>query len=250
MRQKLFIFGLGHLARRIVKLNSNFKITGTYRNFSQVEDLIDVDKIQFSLGDPIPNLSNFDRIIINFPPQSLLIEFIKKFQNHINDSQEVLFVSSTSVYGEGKSDEKAKLNGTPHSGPYLLEIEKLINNSNIICVRPGGLVDDQRNPINFFKKTGKVKSSQNHINYIHTEDVARFLLKESFKSNVYNLVAPTKYIKKDFYQKIADTYKNPLEFIQDDTPDRLISSNEPEVNNFEFLYPNLLNYFLDLSSNK
>lgn len=245
MDQKLFIFGVGHLARKIIKNNQKYTITGTYRNAEKVKDL-NINLLSFNLDENIPDLTNYNRIIINFPPQEKLFNFMRSLVEQYED-KEIIFISSTSVFGAGESDENSSLSGKPHSGPYLLTIEEMLKDRGVIVIRPGGLVDEKRNPINFFKRSGKVSSAQNHINYIHTDDVARFVLKDKFEANSYNLVSPFKHIKNDFYSALLKSYNLNYEMLMDNTPDRLINSIRPEVKDFNFLYPNLLDYFLELS---
>ena len=250
MLQHLLIFGLGHLANFIIKQNKSFTISGTYRSDNPINNKVN-HAIKFELGDELFDLSRYKRIIVNFPPQEKLLEFIKCLLKNTNDSQEVIFVSSTSVFGTGHNDESSTLNGIPHSGPYLLDIEAYLRDKECIIIRPGGLVDAKRNPINFFKRSKHISDIQNHINYIHTEDVARFLLKDSFNDNSYNLVAPIKYTKEKFYKRLLENQLDEFSFEKTDKADRVVSSQRAAVKEFDFLYPDLLNYFLELSdSNK
>lgn len=245
MQPRLLIFGLGHLASKIIEANcQKFLIYGTFRSPKPLNKLVN-KSIQFELGDELFDISGYDRIVINFPPQEKLLSFLKELLPLLAKDQTCLFVSSTSVYGIGNINESSPLDGMPRSGSYLLDCEKYLSDKNCVIIRPGGLVDEGRDPINFFKKSKTIKGIQNHINYIHTFDLASFILRENFQADTYNLIAPLSYTKKDFYQAIIKDQKE-WEFIKDETPDRLISSMRAEVKNFDFTYPDLLKYFTTL----
>ena len=237
---KTIIFGFGHMASFIADHAKN--LTVTYRNNKKDHSNVS-DYIKFELGDDLIPLDNYDNIIINYPPQKELLSFLKEIFRNISTQKKVIFLSSTSVYGPGESDEDAKLNGMPRSGRYLIDCETFLRDKNVTIIRPGGLVDHKRNPANFFKGNS-IPAINHRTNYVHTEDVARFVLEVLDKENDnYNLIAPIQYTKEDFYKALLG---NDFQGSTSEKTGKIIKTKKENVLSFKFLYPDLIKYFTSL----
>lgn len=165
-------------------------------------------------------------LIIDIPPKlrgdntesfvdkiAFLIPFIEK-----STIEKVLFISSTSVYGESNSliTEETKPNPETESGKQLLISEALLEaNSNFktTILRFGGLIGEDRNPIKFLAGKVNIENPEAPINFIHLEDCIGIILKiiESNSLNEsYNAVAPFHPSREEYYTLKAKENNLPL----------------------------------------
>ena len=99
-----------------------------------------------------------------------LIPFIEQ-----SDVQNVLFVSSTSVYGEENDvvTETTPLNPDSEGGRQLVIVEQLLQNNphfQTTILRFGGLVGTDRNPVRFLAGKENLPNAKARINFIHQTD--------------------------------------------------------------------------------
>lgn len=165
-------------------------------------------------------------LIIDIPPKlrgentesfvdkiAFLIPFIEK-----STIEKVLFISSTSVYGESNLliTEQTKPNPETESGKQLLISEALLqdnNNFKTTILRFGGLIGEDRNPIKFLAGKENIENPEAPINFIHLEDCMGIILK-IIESNswdeLYNAVAPFHPSRKEYYTLKAKENNLPL----------------------------------------
>lgn len=157
--------------------------------------------------------------------------FVKKIENLIPFIQKsivenVLFISSTAVYGEANEvvDENTIAIPVTESGKQLLEIEQLVlGNSHFktTILRFGGLIGEDRNPARFLAGKENVPNPEAPINLIHLQDCIGIILK-IIETNTWNTtlnaVAPFHpsrfiyYTEKALEQKLIPptfNYENP-----------------------------------------
>jgi len=240
---KLLIFGFGHLANFIARENDKFQIDATYRSKQPNNKKIN-KYLSFTLGDALFDISGYDFILINIPPQEHLIDLLHQVFENKKENQRIIFISSTSVYGTGIIDESKPLLGKPRSGEFLLDCERYLLDKKVIILRPSGLVDATRDPRNFVKKFKVIQRANHTINFIHTEDLARFILIcHELEDLVYNVSAPIHHKRIDFYKAILDKPQNFIFKFSSEAEDKVISSHQNKVREFKYKYPDLLEYF-------
>ena len=106
--------------------------------------------------------ANSKILIINIPPKlrgNSKENFVSKIKNIVpfiekSSIEKVLFISSTSVYGDNNSlvSEKTELNPDTESGKQLVQVEQLLQsnpNFKTTILRFGGLIGEDRHPIHF-----------------------------------------------------------------------------------------------------
>lgn len=130
---------------------------------------------------------------------------------HQSTLEKLIFVSSTSVYGEHQkevNEHHAPEPGT-ESGRQLLEAENLIRTiqkPRVCILRLGGLLGPNRHPITFLSGRKDLTSPQAPVNLIQQQEVIEiidFLLKLENIPLLVNAVYPEHPEKMDYYQSEA-----------------------------------------------
>lgn len=165
-------------------------------------------------------------LIIDIPPQlrgknsnpstaneKIFVEKIKTLIPYIEKStiENVLFVSSTSVYGKagGTITEETTPKPDTESGKQLLEAELLLQNNESFkttILRFGGLIGEDRNPVKFLAGKQNIENPNACINFIHQEDCIGIILKIiELKSwcEIYNGVSPFHPTREKYYTQKA-----------------------------------------------
>ncbi len=230
----ILFLGHGHLGKFFSDQNTNLNITGTRRSLSHDESFI-----QYSLGEEWIFNKKYDVIIISFPPQE---DYAKKLMNLISQLGEfdkILFISSTSVYGDGEISELSLREGTTRNAKELIPCEDIIKKiPNSYIIRPSGLIDEIRHPKYFFSKNKKIVKAKNSVNLVHTFDVAAFLhylICHNIKAGDYNLVCDDHPSKEEFYTRFHDD----LSFDYTDSSLRVISNAKTKSSGFKYRFPHL-----------
>ena len=189
---------------------------------------------QVENGNTIEDFLNGSKtLVIDIPPQlrgknsdpssikeKVFVEKIKTLIPYIEKStiENVLFVSSTSVYGEtnGTITEETIAKPDTESGKQLLETELLLqNNPNFktTILRFGGLIGEDRNPITFLAGKENLENPEAPINFIHQEDCIGIILKiittDSW-NEIYNGVSPFHPTRENYYTQKATELALPL----------------------------------------
>ena len=166
-------------------------------------------------------LQEVEVLILTLPPGlrqnpkrrfDLVIEQIVK---RLVDSavQEVVFISSTSVYGDARGDITEETPTLPitESGKQLLLCEEMLLTSpsfKTTVLRFGGLIGPQRHPIYSLAKHAFIDNPNGIINFIHLEDCLQCLqaiLEKQYQSGVFNAVCPYYPTRENYYTTIAKT---------------------------------------------
>lgn len=172
-------------------------------------------------------------LIINIPPQlrgknsdpstaneKIFVEKIKTLIPYIEKStiENVLFVSSTSVYGkaEGTITEETIAKPDTESGKQLWEAEMLLQNNSSFkttILRFGGLIGEDRNPVKFLAGKQNLENPEAPINFIHQEDCIGIILKiiaSDSWNEIYNGVSPFHPTRERYYTQKATELSLPL----------------------------------------
>lgn len=173
----------------------------------------------------IPFLDKSDVLIVDIPPKlraenqgsekQIFVEKIKNLIPFIEKStvKKVLFVSSTSVYGNQNNTITEETNPNPdtESGKQLLLAEALLQhnpNFETTILRFGGLIGEDRQPVKFLAGKENLPNPDAPVNLIHQHDcigVIEEILNRSKWREVFNAVAPFHPTREEYYtQKAID----------------------------------------------
>lgn len=181
-------------------------------------------------GDVSSFLNDSEILVVDIPPGlrsannesfvrkiELLLPFIEK-----SSVKKVLFISSTSVYGDSDSnviDEDSVLNPQTESGRQLVEVEKMLLSSSSFestILRFGGLIGKNRHPVFHLAGRTDIENPDSPINLIHLEDcisIIHSIIHKSTSSEIFNAVAPFHPSRKEYYsQKAIELELEPLTF--------------------------------------
>lgn len=233
---QISILGCGWLGLPLAKalLTNGFSVKGSTTSEGKLSGLtalgidpflvaLDSKRITGAIED---FLDGSETLVIDIPPQlrgktsdpsiveeKVFVEKIKTLIPYIEKStvKNVLFVSSTSVYGEVDTTITEETIAKPdtESGKQLLEAETLLQgNSNFktTILRFGGLIGEDRNPIHFLAGKENLNNPKAPINFIHQEDCIGIILKIITKhswNETYNGVSPFHPTRETYYTQKA-----------------------------------------------
>ncbi|QCX01507.1 SDR family oxidoreductase [Aggregatimonas sangjinii] len=198
MNKSIAILGCGWLGLPLAMslLNKGFSVRGSTTSEKKLELLqakgIAPYLISISENSIDGNISDFltdvSVLIINIPPGlrgSSSENFVRKMKllhSKIkrSDVKRLIFVSSTSVYGDlqGEVTEQTPPEPVTESGRQLLEAENIFradDNLDTTIVRFGGLIGDDRHPITMLSGRTGLTNGSAYINLIHQNDCIKIL---------------------------------------------------------------------------
>ena len=233
---KISILGCGWLGLPLAKklIENGYEVKGSTTSESKLELLknagISPYQIKMEENDITGNMESFlentDVLLVDIPPKlrgDFTENFVQKIKNLIpfvenSKVEKVLFVSSTSVYGDTfpiqELDEESALNPDTESGKQLVEVEKLLQsneNFQTTILRFGGLIGPERNPAKFLAGKENVANPNAPINFIHQEDcigiicaMLRQVENDNWKWNdTFNAVTPNHPNRENYYTEKA-----------------------------------------------
>lgn len=204
---QISILGCGWLGLPLAKalLKAGFQVKGSTTSAEKLVTLENIGVQSFLLAldsNAVPNVfANFlttsETLIIAIPPKLRgknkdysdvdNNSFVKKIENILlfiqkSTIKNVLFISSTAVYGEANEviDENTIPAPVTESGKQLLEIEQLLlanTHFKTTILRFGGLIGEDRNPARFLAGKENVANPEAPINLIHLQDCIGIVLK-------------------------------------------------------------------------
>lgn len=217
--------GCGWLGMPVAQelLQQGYTVHGSTTSHDKLVTLgeMGISPFQISLSEngiegPIENfLENVRVLIINVPPnlRGANSENYEQKIGHLHEAiknsevSKIIFISSTSVYGDLEGDVKET--SVPHpetaSGKQILATEeKLLYDPDLetAIVRFGGLIGPNRHPISFLAGKKDLSNGNHPINLIHLEDCVHIIttiLKEGYWGEIFNGVYPLHPPKKDYY---------------------------------------------------
>ncbi len=201
-------------------------------------------------------LSDTDILIITIPPgrtQQVEGNYVDKIKAVIpfiekHSIKEVVYTSSTTVYLslQGLVSEKTPIVPISEMDQQIFEIENLLlNNSNFnaTILRLGGLIGEDRHPVQFIIKREIIGDANNPVNMVHRNDIVRFvekIVESEIPNEIFNIVAPVKLNRRDFYTREAKKLGlSPLpEFINNHNADMRKVSGEKIAKKYglDYLY--------------
>ncbi len=204
-------------------LDRNYSVKGTTTRKQRLSELRSwgITACQIRLDDkeiqgPIEEfLNGMDVLVINIPPKlrsensenyTSKIEMLKLHLKH-SDVRKILFVSSTSVYGDlrGEVVESTPARPTTESGKQLLASEQLFLQDpafTTTVVRFGGLIGPGRHPSYQLSGRKGLKNGGDPVNLIHLDDclsVIISIIEKGWWNTVFNAVYPAHPAKGEYY---------------------------------------------------
>jgi len=156
-------------------------------------------------------------LIINIPPKKDNVDylnFLEKIASHeqINTINQIIFISSTSVYPkiEKNINEKQDITYENTSKSLVYEAEQIFIKKvqNLVILRCSGLMGANRIAGKYF--AGKqIEGENDPVNYVHREDVIAIislLIEKKTVNKIYNLCSPLHPSKKEVYVFNAQKY--------------------------------------------
>lgn len=190
---KIAVMGGGWLGLPLAKSlqKSGHQVVATRRSKAGVEELVqhELEGIQFELGEPLQQtkfapIFSSDLLFLNIPVgrKSLAAE---NFQIHIetllkqasnSNVQHVVFISTTSVYGDKSRTitEQSSFSPNTQSGSINLAIEQLATQyfpHNASVLRLAGLIGGTRHPAKFLAGKTNLANPEQVVNLVHQKDV-------------------------------------------------------------------------------
>lgn len=223
--KKISILGCGWLGLPLAKsfVNDGFLVKGSTTSVSKVAILEKFGILPFLIelhphaidGDIISFLEGSEIVIIDIPPKlrsNNSEDFVGKMQTLIpfieqSDVQKVLFVSSTSVYGEENDvvTETTPSNPDSEGGRQLVIVEQLLQsnpNFQTTILRFGGLVGSDRNPIRMLSGKENLLNGNAPINFIHQTDCIGIIQRTialNCWNEIFNAVSPYHPTREEYY---------------------------------------------------
>ena len=226
---QISILGCGWLGLPLAKslLQNGFLIKGSTTSLEKISLLesegitpylvrLEEQQISASVAD---FLADSQILIINIPPKlrggstenfvakiTTLLPFIEN-----STVEKVLFVSSTSVYGEDNEfvSEVTVLNPDTEGGRQLAIVENVLQKNSrfqTTILRFGGLISDDRNPVRFLSGRVNIENPDTPINLIHQDDcigiIEKIIALNSW-DETYNAVAPFHPTRQEYYTQKA-----------------------------------------------
>ncbi len=226
---QISILGCGWLGLPLAKsfLQNGFLIKGSTTSLEKISLLesegitpylvrLEEQQISASVAD---FLAHSQILIINIPPKlrggstenfvakiTTLLPFIEN-----STVEKVLFVSSTSVYGEDNEfvSEVTVLNPDTEGGRQLAIVENILQKNSrfqTTILRFGGLISDDRNPVRFLSGRVNIENPDTPINLIHQDDcigiIEKIIALNSW-DETYNAVAPFHPTRQEYYTQKA-----------------------------------------------
>ena len=265
---QISILGCGWLGLPLAKalLENGFSVKGSTTSVEKLSIMensgIQPYLIALSENDTVGNINDFIEnskiLIIDVPPKlrgnsnENFVGKIEKLIPSIEKStvENVLFISSTSVYGEDNSivTEETELNPDTESGKQLVQTEQLLQinpNFKTTVLRFGGLIGKDRHPIKFLAGRKNIDNPNTPINLIHQDDcigIILEILRQNSWNETFNAVTPFHPSRKEYYKQKAIEFNLALPEFNSEclTFGKTILSNKVEnVLKYTFTKPSL-----------
>jgi nucleoside-diphosphate-sugar epimerase len=269
--KKISILGCGWLgfplAKKLIEEGNFVKGSTTSENKLSILESFKINPFLVTLESESVSetindfLAESDILIIDIPPKlrgnnpdTEKKVFVEKITNLIpfiekSSVKKVLFVSSTSVYGNenGLITEKTNPNPDTESGKQLVLAEAVLQNNsafNTTVIRFGGLIGEDRQPVKHLSGKENLENPDAPVNLIHQNDCIGVILEiinQSKWNEIYNAVAPFHPTREVYYtQKALDLNLELPKFSSEKSNiKKVISSEKVEtVLNYKFQLQN------------
>lgn len=263
MKNKIAVFGCGWLGLPLATTlqKQGYTINGStttkdkltlLKEQSILPFLVDLNDADFTTQLDL-FLNDIEILIINIPPRMKTgdpcnyLTKMKLVHKHskLAGIKKVLFVSSTSVYGNlsGEVTEKTTPKPQTSAAKQLVAIEQLFLNDTGLktsIIRFGGLIGNGRHPINHLVKKDVVQNGNYPVNLIDITDcisIVSLIIEKNYWNEIFNAVYPFYPTKEEYYTQAAkDKGLNLPVFKSNDNNlgKKVISYNLIHVKSFDF----------------
>ncbi|MGB5701161.1 NAD-dependent epimerase/dehydratase family protein [Muriicola sp.] len=228
MKPHIGVLGCGWLGFPLAKrfISMDFRVSGTTTTKANLDILGNEGIVPYYVelhnegvqGSLINFLKDIDILIINVPPRRKAMEedYLNKMTqlyeaSKIMHLKKIIFVSSTSVYGEvqGEVTERSVLKPGSDSAKQLVAAEKLFmgdKDMEATIVRFGGLLGPDRHPVTYLAGQHELSNGDDAINLIHIDDCVLLLtsiVTNEWWGKLMNGVYPDHPTKRIYYTKEA-----------------------------------------------
>lgn len=270
MSINISIVGLGWLglplALRLKELD--YTVVGTVTSSEKLLRLVAspfaVKVIKIStdqiIGDWKSITEDANYIFINIPPSNNsngdhgYIRQIKQIIKRTNREKKIIFISSTSVYGDqaGLVDETSTCKPTKKGGQIVFAAENLLREhfqENLTIIRFGGLIGPERHPGKFIKAGQHISNPDWPVNLIHLADCIQIIektIQQNSSGELLNGCCDIHPTKREMYNAAAlDLGIEPPLFEQQTQVNPKIVANSKAKNllNLTYLYANPIQMF-------
>lgn len=254
MQQTISILGCGWLgfplARKLCK--NGYIITGSTTTESKMDELHknNIKPYQITMQNLCkipPDFLQTKTLIIAIPPQEPIImkQLITALENSL--IQNVLFISSTSVYP--LNNQIATESSKTKTDSKLCIAEDLLQNSpsfSTTILRFGGLFGIDRNPVNFIQHRKMMQNPEGFVNLIHQEDcinIIEKIIEKEVWNETLNACADEHPQRKLFYETLAQKHRKLKPKFNETMPSKykiVCNKKVKQLLNYTFLHHDLL----------
>lgn len=230
---KISILGCGWLgfplAKKLIEIGNSINGSTTSESKLSILENAGINPFLVTLESESisENVNSFleksEILIIDIPPKlrtanpdSDKMVFVEKIKNLIpfiekSTVKKVLFVSSTSVYGDENDSvsEETIPNPDTESGKQLFLVEKILQENQkfqTTILRFGGLIGEDRHPVKVLAGRENLENPDAPVNLIHQKDciaIIEGIIKLEKWNEVFNAVAPFHPTKEEYYTQKA-----------------------------------------------
>lgn len=225
--RRVGIVGLGWLGLPLAQhlKDEGFSVWGTTTRAQKKSELdgkgIETHLFSLDENSEIPHLikqtsRQSDCLILNIPPglrkgvSGTYLRRVARFMGMLGEHTRFVLVSSTSVFGagQGKVDEKSLPRPDGPSGREILEVERRVQEMRpaSTVLRPGGLLGEDRHPVNYLAGRTGLSDGDNPVNLVHRGDCIRILseiLRMGYWGECIHAVYPFHPTKSKYYREEA-----------------------------------------------
>lgn len=262
MKERIGVLGCGWLGLGLAQsyVTDDFVVHGSRQSRKDADSLQEHGIygfiVQISENHDSNNLSEFlrgvSRLFLTFPPglrKNPKQDFVAVIHNllphiHRSEVKEVIFTSSTGVYGSQQGLVTPSIVPQPQteSGRQLLEVEGILlsqDGFSTQIVRLGGLLGGDRHPVKQLAKLAIVDNPQAPVNLIHKADaigLLRYLADQAPWHCIYNGVAPWHPSKKYFYEQAAKEMQLPLPKFAEEPGNTNKIVTDPQIESLGYVF--------------
>lgn len=248
-KMNISVIGCGWMGLPLCEalMTSGHEVITTTTTASKKEALAEVLNIQLLdvVNDfPDQKILDSDLIIYTIPP--LVLQEVEHFFHLLNPDQQIIYISSTSVYGKshGPVNENSVHFPETNNAKYLSDSESFLRSqfSRLTIVRPGGLYSEDRHPIHSLQGKTGLLSGNELLHLVHRDDVIEAIMKiieNQYWSEDFNLVNDLRILKRIYYPELAKRLGlSPPEYQKSEEQNPTNINNEKSKNKLSLMYRN------------
>lgn len=238
------ILGLGWLGTALAHdlIQQGYPVKGTVRSDDKLAALqqAGIDAYLLDLkedklyGDVADFLKNVDVLFINIPPglrknpESDFAQRMRLMMTFVNTAavEQVIFVSSTSVFEDAIAipvyNENSTPNSTSNNGKKIYEAEQVVQElfENTTILRPCGLIGGDRNPIKMLTGRTGIQNASAPVNLVtrdHVIQTVKKIITAQIVAHVVHAISEPQDSRKSYYLKKAKEFQLPAPHFEENS---------------------------------